>query len=156
MKVLVCGGRNYSNKDRIIEVLDALNRAESITSIVHGGCKTWDKITRTHVGADYLAGEWAVDMLLPVHEHLAKWKIYGRRAGPIRNRIMLRLHPDIEYVVAFPGGRGTNDMVQAALENDIPVIEVNDDHLTVEPMFRDLIRGVDWGTKTEENETRKS
>lgn len=42
------------------------------------------------------------------------WKV-----GPKRNRKMLELKPD--GVVAFPGGRGTMDMIRAATEAGVPV-----------------------------------
>ena len=43
----------------------------------------------------------------------AQWDVYGRRAGPIRNQEMIdEGKPD--GVVAFPGGKGTADMVRRA------------------------------------------
>jgi len=49
----------------------------------------------------------------------AEWEKHGKRAGPIRNRQMLELKPD--GVVAFPGDRGTRDMITAAQEAGVPV-----------------------------------
>jgi len=53
----------------------------------------------------------------------AKWSKHGRAAGPIRNQEMIdECKPDL--VVAFPGGRGTADMVRRAKAAGIRVIEV--------------------------------
>jgi ABC-type Fe3+-hydroxamate transport system substrate-binding protein len=60
---------------------------------------------------------------LPGVKHLpfaADWHKHGRAAGPIRNKRMLdEGKPDL--VVAFPGGRGTANMVKQAQAAGIPV-----------------------------------
>jgi len=66
-----------------------------------------------------MAGEWASNNGIEVVVCPANWKQYGRREGPIRNREMLELAPDL--LVAFPGGRGTADMVTAAEQKGIPI-----------------------------------
>ena len=49
----------------------------------------------------------------------ALWDAHGKRAGPIRNRLMLQRHPEIDLVVAFhstmSASKGTKDMVRVAL-----------------------------------------
>jgi hypothetical protein len=53
---------------------------------------------------------------------MADWSI-GRKAGPIRNQRMLDEHaPDL--VVAFPGGRGTADMVRRARKSGVEVAKI--------------------------------
>jgi UDP-N-acetylmuramoylalanine-D-glutamate ligase len=53
----------------------------------------------------------------------ADWKTHGKAAGPKRNRQMLDdAKPDL--VVAFPGGRGTDDMVNKAKSRGVPVVRV--------------------------------
>jgi hypothetical protein len=48
----------------------------------------------------------------------ADWDRDGRAAGPIRNRLMLGRHPEIDLVVAFhdyiASSKGTRDMVRIA------------------------------------------
>jgi hypothetical protein len=57
----------------------------------------------------------------------ADWKKHGRAGGPIRNQQMLdEGKPDL--VVAFPGGKGTADMVRRARAAGIPVMEVKHPH----------------------------
>ena len=108
MRVLVCGGREYDDKARVFAVLDEINP----TFVIHGNAR----------GADSLAHEWAISR----HRHgvacPANWARDGRRAGPLRNQRMLGHGPDL--IIAFPGGRGTADMVARAQKAGIPVREV--------------------------------
>jgi hypothetical protein len=52
----------------------------------------------------------------------ADWKRHGKSAGPLRNQEMLDAAPDL--VIAFPGGRGTADMVRRAKSVNVKVIEI--------------------------------
>lgn len=53
----------------------------------------------------------------------ADWAAYDRAAGPIRNaRMIAEGKPDI--VLAFPGGRGTANMVAQARKAGVRVIEI--------------------------------
>ena len=59
------------------------------------------------------------------HEVLipAKWKLHGKAAGPIRNQLMLVEHkPDM--VLAFPGGKGTANMIKIARWNGVPIVDL--------------------------------
>lgn len=54
---------------------------------------------------------------------MPSWKDHGKAAGPIRNQLMLDdFKPDL--VVAFPGGKGTADMVKKAQDAGVTVILV--------------------------------
>lgn len=103
MKLLVCGGRDYHDRDAVFAALDRAHAKRPITMVIHGAAS----------GADRLAGEWADDRGVLSASVKALWDKHGRKAaGPIRNRGMLTLLPD--GVVAFPGGNGTADMIGAA------------------------------------------
>lgn len=111
MRVLVCGGRDYSDRTTVYRELDAL--APQPTVIIHGGAR----------GADSLAEDWAASRDVMSHVWLANWKAHGRAAGPIRNSYMLTDgKPDL--IVAFPGGRGTADMIRQAKRAGVTVLEV--------------------------------
>jgi hypothetical protein len=111
MRILVCGGRDYSNRAVVFAMLDKLN--VGVVEICHGGAR----------GADFLAGEWAKARGVPCTVFYAKWDTYGKRAGPIRNQQMLdEFKPDL--TVAFPGGSGTADMVRRSRNFKTPVVEV--------------------------------
>ena len=111
MKVAVCGGRYYSDQEYLFAVLDKVHESYSITTIMHGGAK----------GADTLVGMWARSRHIGVIKcYEALWNKYGRFAGPMRNRLMLEDSPDL--VIAFPGGAGTENMINQAQKHKIPVM----------------------------------
>lgn len=115
MRVLACGGREYTDHEALAAVLSDLRRTRGITVLIAGGAR----------GADTMAEEWAKAQGLPCEVYQADWDNLGRKAGPIRNQRMLdEGKPDL--VVAFPGGRGTADMVRRAREAGVETIEVGD------------------------------
>lgn len=113
-KVIVTGGREYLNKDRVWISLDC----EKPDQLITGACPT---------GADRLAMDWWVarkhDRKIVMKCYPADWEMYGRSAGPKRNRKMLVENPDA-VVLAFPGGRGTANCVQTARDLGMTVIVV--------------------------------
>jgi hypothetical protein len=112
MRILVCGGRHYDRPKFVRETLDALHREQSITAIISGGC----------TGADTFAAEWAKKHGVALEVYKADWYAHGRAAGPIRNQEMLdKGRP--ELVVAFPGGRGTEDMARKAAAAGVRVLQ---------------------------------
>ena len=111
MKVLVCGGRNYDDKATLYSKLDNLETRPTV--IIHGAAR----------GADSLAGQWAKDRGIPVDVFPADWDTHGRSAGYIRNKQMLvEGKPDL--VIAFEGGKGTENMVTLAERAKVPVIRI--------------------------------
>jgi hypothetical protein len=107
MNVLVCGGRDYNEIEDINTALNMLPTTPSI--IIQGGAK----------GADNWAAVWAMHKGVHVAEVKALWEYYGKSAGFKRNSAMLLLKPD--YCVAFPGGRGTQSMVDLCKLNGVTV-----------------------------------
>jgi len=111
-RVLVCGGRDYSDAEYMALVLKAADPGV----IIHGAAK----------GADTLAGKWAHDHGVPVEEFPADWEKHGLQAGPLRNLQMLTEgKPDL--VIAFPGGKGTAHMRKVARAHDVQVVTVKFD-----------------------------
>src|ERR1700679_1966392 len=103
MRLLVCGGRDYSDLARVEAELDAIHAVTPITLLIHGAA----------FGADTLAWQWAKCHSVPVMAVPADWFNHGKSAGPKRNAKMLAEgRPNL--VLAFPGGRGTEDMVSKA------------------------------------------
>lgn len=112
-KVLVCGGRDYSDRSSVFAALDLVKAATSEMTVIQGGAS----------GADALAREWC-GRQTSIHmvNEPADWRTHGRAAGPIRNQRMLdEYKPDV--VIAFAGGRGTADMVRRAKAAGVPVVE---------------------------------
>lgn len=113
-RVLVCGGRDYASQATAFGVLDMLSEDRCINAIIQGDCPT---------GADKLARMWCISRNHHFDRYPADWNTHGRSAGPIRNQRMIdEGKPDL--VVAFPGGRGTADMVRRARAAGIEVQEV--------------------------------
>lgn len=111
MRVLVCGGRDFRNSPMMARVLGEVG-THRISVVIHGGAP----------GADTMAGSWASAFGVRCETYDADWSL-GPKAGPIRNQRMIdEGKPDL--VVAFPGGKGTADMVRRAKKAGIPVKEI--------------------------------
>lgn len=118
MRVIVCGGRDYDDKASLHAALDMFHVKHPITQLIQGGA----------TGADALAKDWATQNNVPQVQYDAAWadldvnpvlirfrngKPYNALAGATRNQLMLdEQQPDA--VIAFPGGKGTWDMLKRA------------------------------------------
>ena len=116
LKILVCGSRDFPDKSFVWKLLYRIKPR----FIVTGG----QGKKRPNRGADWHAEDFARTNKLPHDVVHADWDAFGRSAGPRRNSEMLILHPDIEWVVALPGERGTADMVSKSKRAGIPVTEL--------------------------------
>lgn len=109
MRLLVCGGRTFDEWRKLADTLDALEKPDVL---IQGGAS----------GADRLAIKWAETRGVPIITFPANWK-RGKAGGPERNAFMLKEgKPDL--VIAFPGGRGTYDMVCRARGAYVEVREI--------------------------------
>jgi hypothetical protein len=116
-RILVCGGRDFSDKERLYRVLDTAINVSFLKGkkfvIIHGGAR----------GADYLSGQWALERQIETRVYKADWDSHGKRAGPIRNQKMLT-ESQPHVIIAFKGGNGTAHMVSIGKKADVPVYEV--------------------------------
>lgn len=113
MRVLICGGRNYNDTARVFAALDKLHSEAGVSVIIEGGAR----------GADACGKEWSFRRSIPCETFEADWENQGSFAGPMRNTRMLNEgKPDL--VIAFPGGRGTADMVKKARRAGVQVVEI--------------------------------
>lgn len=110
MKILVCGGRNFKDRVTVFTALDFY--ANGAERIIHGNAP----------GADRLAEEWAEGRGIWCVAYSADWQKHGKAAGPLRNQMMLDMERP-SLVVAFPGGRGTADMIARARKAGVTVIQ---------------------------------
>lgn len=115
-KFIVCGGRDYADFLQMDRCLSALHEQVGISMIIEGNAN----------GADKMAGDWAEVHGILVYVFIANRSSHGKAAGLIRNKQMLEMKPD--GVVAFPGGKGTQHMIQISKEVGIPVWEIQPDH----------------------------
>ena len=113
MLVLICGDHNWTDhaaveREIITHGLDPIRDV-----IMHGGAK----------GADTISGEVATKHGFKVEAIKANWGLYGKAAGPIRNKWMLDRNPDL--VLAFhtniEQSKGTKNMVKIAREKGVEV-----------------------------------
>ncbi len=111
MRVLVCGGRDFTDWDYVDQTLGQIHRKLHITQVIEGGAP----------GADRLGRRWANENAISLLTFDADWDRYGNRAGPVRNCKMLR-EGNPELVVAFKGGTGTRHMVGIAEEAGVRVL----------------------------------
>lgn len=125
-RILVCGGRDYSDRGRLYSVLDAIRAEHGPLVVIQGGAS----------GADWWAKRWAErqsdgrmieeralwrDLSHPdAVIRKGKYGEYDMLAGFRRNQRMLDVHVPDE-VVAFPGGEGAADMVARAEKAGVPV-----------------------------------
>lgn len=111
-RLLVCGGRHYTDYERVCAVIPHVCTP---SVIIHGAAP----------GADSLAQRWAEENNVPVEVYAADWEKDGKRAGPIRNARMLLVGKP-EWCIAFPGGRGTADMIRRCRGIGLPTYIVQE------------------------------
>ena len=107
MKTIIAGGRAYHLRPKDHALLDTLG----ITEVVSGQCS----------GADRGGELWAASAHIPVRYFPANWSMYGRAAGPLRNKHMAEY---ADALVAFPGGRGTASMLREAKRLNLKILVV--------------------------------
>lgn len=124
-RILVCGGRDFSNYRLLSQSLDKICIAREWV---------WDKeylmpavviISGMAKGADTLAIEWAIVNWCTWEEYPADWETYGKAAGHIRNQQMIdEGKPNL--IVALPGGRGTADMIRRGKKAGVEIIQIDE------------------------------
>lgn len=118
VRLLVCGGRFFKDRDLLFVTLDAFMVSHEIEIVIEGEAP----------GADRLAREWAEARGIPVDRYHAHWESFGRAAGPIRNQKMLD-EGKPTYAFAFYDrprhqSKGTADMVRKLKRAGITVEEI--------------------------------
>ena len=114
MKVIIAGGRDFDDYERLEAEMDAMLTHQGTISprleIVQGGAK----------GADSLGSEWAASYGVKEKQFDADWDQYGKAAGHKRNYAMARY---ADVLVAFWDGEssGTRNMIDNALREGLEV-----------------------------------
>jgi predicted Rossmann-fold nucleotide-binding protein len=117
-RVIVCGGRDFTDRAFVFRKLDALLSKLKDPILVTGGQR----------GVDKLAGDWAsgkIGMLRKVF-HPDKEKHGSPACYFARNQEMANYAAERKpsFCVAFPGGDGTADMVRRAKKAGLIVREI--------------------------------
>ena len=102
----IVGSRDYYNTEELFTVMDkAIQEHGKPRRIISGGA----------TGTDTLALHFAADRNIPFQEFPADWNAYGRKAGPTRNRKIVK---ESDRLFAFSSGNeltpGTKNVVTHA------------------------------------------
>jgi hypothetical protein len=98
-RILVTGSRDWTDRDALNNALADVVRpipAHQEIVIVHGAAK----------GADTMADQWARIYGATVEAHPANWAKHGRKAGPIRNAVMVAAGADVCLAFIKNGSAG--------------------------------------------------
>lgn len=118
MKIIIAGGTDLPNRITRQEIFATINAILSeltppgITKLVCGMAP----------GIDMLARDYAKAKGIPVAEFPAKWREYGKPAGPIRNREMAK-YADMLILVWDGESTGSADMLRQARKHNLPIIQ---------------------------------
>jgi len=103
MKIIIAGGRNFRDYDKLRESCDNILVNQKEVEIVSG----------TAVGADTLGERYAQEKGYEVKKFPAQWDLYGKSAGYKRNQQMAEY---ADGLIAFWDGKskGTKHMIDIA------------------------------------------
>lgn len=112
-RILICGDRNWTNFQVILEALSKEHQRDPVEVVIEGDA----------TGADTMGRLAAERLGIPVLSFPADWRKHGRAAGPIRNRQQLK-EGQPTLVLAFhdfiENSKGTLDMVNVARNAGVP------------------------------------
>lgn len=107
---MICGGRDFLDDEFILDRFLHVHARMEFTTVITGGAR----------GADTIGNAIGEALGLETRVFPADWNRHGKAAGGIRNAQMLTEgRPD--YVMAFPGGPGTANMIRQSLAARVPV-----------------------------------
>jgi len=110
IKVIIAGGRNFDDFNKLCQVCDEFLQDQNNIEIVSGAYK----------GADLLGERYAVERNHPIKQFPADWRRYGKSAGQKRNAEMA-IYADA--LIAFWDGesKGTKHMIELATQTELKV-----------------------------------
>lgn len=108
MKVIIAGSRSIDNYE-IIDIAIKSSKFQ-VTEIITGGAP----------GIDSLAERYAKENNIPIQVFHADWEKHGKKAGPIRNKLMAN---NADALIAIWDGKspGTKNMIDIALKARLKV-----------------------------------
>lgn len=116
-RILITGSRDWLARNTVwLALNEELERFRTLT-VVHGGAR----------GADEIAARWAwgchtQGWNVTVEEHRADWETHGKRAGVLRNQLMVDLGADVCHAFPLNKSIGTRHCMARAEAAGIPVI----------------------------------
>ena len=116
MKVIIAGGRDFTNVNVMAETLNNLQDVDHVIEI-----EKLTLICGVARGADLTAYKLFKEVGLPVEAYPANWDQHGKQAGFIRNTQMAGV---ADMLIAFWDGesRGTAHMIDTARKHNLNVL----------------------------------
>ena len=111
-RLLISGGRSHRLTPQAFDLLKKLNDKLKFTLLLNGMA----------TGIDKEAREWAKKEGIPIKEFSADWSL-GKRAGPLRNQLMVNELQSGDYAVFFMGNRGTDGCYELARNSPASIID---------------------------------
>lgn len=91
IRLAVVGSRSFADRGLLCETMKKILAKYDIEAIVTGGAK----------GADSLGANYAMENNIPLVVHKPDWDAYGKSAGFIRDRLIIR---DCTHCIVFWDG----------------------------------------------------
>lgn len=110
MKVIIAGGRNFNDYEKLCQFCNKLLSKQTKVEIVSGTAR----------GADLLGERYANDKEYPIKQFPANWDKYGKSAGYKRNEQMAK-YADVLIVFWDGKSRGTKHMIDLAKRVNLKV-----------------------------------
>lgn len=110
---IICISGERKKDTKFKETINNLLSVHSPTKCIFGDCK----------GVDTMAKEVCDELNIPYEIYPANWGLYGKGAGPRRNKQMIDTKPDL--VLAFHSdisiSLGTKNLIKYAKSQGVPV-----------------------------------
>lgn len=117
MTLAIIGSRTFDNYSKLCKEVENLPLYSLITEIVSGGAQ----------GADSLGKLYALDKGLKLIEYYPKWSEFGKKAGFIRNKLIIQ---NADIVIAFwnKTSKGTLNSIELAKEykKELHIVEYDE------------------------------
>ena len=117
-RIAVTGSRKCRARASVYKALERALSEHPDFHLVVG----YDPKDQKFQGLDEIAAQWAMERGVPLTCYPADWARYGNPAGPIRNRLMAI--SGLKKCIAFPGGKGTANMIEQCEKAGVPVERV--------------------------------
>ena len=112
MKVIIAGGRDFSDYELLKKKCDSILSNKKLSDItIVSGCAR---------GADDMGETYALEKGYMIELFCAEWETYGKKAGMIRNTQMAEV---ADALIAFWDGKshGTKHMIEIATKKGLLV-----------------------------------
>ena len=112
MKTIIAGSRDFNDYEMLKEYIQ--QSLFKISEVVCGGAK----------GVDDLGLKWAIDNNKNLKIFMADWKVYGKSAGPIRNKQMAH-YCDQGLIICNNKSPGSINMIDNMVKLNKPYFVVH-------------------------------